>query len=194
MCRQQFFIQSWRNDWLVSMKNACSSASTGRRADRMESCLMGRSCTIICIYFSIIRIFFLAEQDCGLCKYVLRTVFLCTPILSVTTSFWNIGEAAIAVESARTVTIICYYFALFHDYCDCFFNYTHYSTTKRRIRGWNSLQSTGQSHHPSRKTRVCSIQLRRRLNQRPRTCLLPEPGRHRPHRPPLGTHDGCRNF
>jgi hypothetical protein len=41
MCRQQFFTQSRRNDWLVlmKMKNACASASTGRRADRMESCL-----------------------------------------------------------------------------------------------------------------------------------------------------------
>jgi hypothetical protein len=40
------------------MKNACASASTGWRADRMESCLMERSCTtsIIRIIFSIIRI------------------------------------------------------------------------------------------------------------------------------------------
>jgi hypothetical protein len=29
ICRQQFLNQSRRNDWLVSMKNACSSASTG---------------------------------------------------------------------------------------------------------------------------------------------------------------------
>ncbi len=56
MCRQQFLTQSWRNDWLVSTKNACSSASTGRRAYRMESCLMERSCTIIRIIVSIIRI------------------------------------------------------------------------------------------------------------------------------------------
>ncbi len=58
MCRQQFLTQSWRNDWLVSMKNACSSASasTGRRADRMDSGLMERSGTIIRIIFSIKRI------------------------------------------------------------------------------------------------------------------------------------------
>ena len=56
MCRQQFLTQSWRNDWLVSKKNACSTASTGRRADRMESCLMERSGTIIRIIVPIIRI------------------------------------------------------------------------------------------------------------------------------------------
>jgi hypothetical protein len=33
---------------------------------------------------------------------------------------WNIREAAIGVESAQTVMIICYCFALFHDYCDFF--------------------------------------------------------------------------
>ena len=56
MCRQQFLTQSWRNDSLVSNKNACSTASTGRRADRMESCLMERSGTIIRIIVPIIRI------------------------------------------------------------------------------------------------------------------------------------------
>ena len=30
MCRQQFLTQSWKNGWLVSKKNACSTASTGR--------------------------------------------------------------------------------------------------------------------------------------------------------------------
>ncbi len=56
-----------------------------------------------------------------------------------------------------------------------------------------SMQITGQSHHPSRKNRVRSIQQRRRLyHQRPRTCLLPQQGRHQQHRPPLGTHDGYR--
>ncbi len=67
MCRQQFLTQSRRNDWLVSMKNACSSASTGWRTDRMESCLMERSCTIMRIIFLLYALFFLAEQDCGLC-------------------------------------------------------------------------------------------------------------------------------
>ncbi len=56
MCKKQFLTQSRRNDRLVSMKNACASASTGRRADRRESCLMERSCTIIRMIFSILRI------------------------------------------------------------------------------------------------------------------------------------------
>ena len=38
------------------------------------------------------------------------------------------GEAVIAVESAQNVTIIRYY-------CDYFFDYTHYFTTKSRIFG-----------------------------------------------------------
>jgi len=53
-CRLQ--ANRLRNDWLVSMKNACTSASIGRRADRGESCLMERSGTIIRIMFSIIHI------------------------------------------------------------------------------------------------------------------------------------------
>ena len=53
-CRLQ--VNRLRNDCLVSMKNACTSASIGRRADRMESCLMERSGTIIRIMFSIIHI------------------------------------------------------------------------------------------------------------------------------------------
>ncbi len=51
------------------------------------------------------------------------------------TELWNIGEAAVAVEIAQTVTIIRYYFALVHYYCDYFFDYTQYSTTKSRRRG-----------------------------------------------------------
>ena len=131
----------------------------------------------------------MAEQDCGPCKYVLCTAFLCTPILCVTTSLWNIREAAIAVESAQTVTIIRYYFALCHYYCDYFFDYTHYSTTKSRILSWNSLHSTGQSHHPSWGIVVSSIQQLSRLNLGPRRCLLPQQGRHWAHHH-LGTHDG----
>jgi hypothetical protein len=44
------------------------------------------------------------------------TSYARTPILCETTSLWNIWEAAIAVESAQTVTIIRDYFALCHDY------------------------------------------------------------------------------
>ncbi len=86
MCRPQLLTQSRRNDWLVSMKYACSSSSTGRRADRIESCLMECSCTITRIIFLLYALFVLAEQDCRLCKYVLRTAILCTPILCVTRS------------------------------------------------------------------------------------------------------------
>jgi len=81
-------------------------------------------------------------------------------------------------------------FALYHYYCNYFFNYMHYSTTKSFILGWNSLQITGQSHHPPRKNIVCSVQQLRRLNLGPQRCLLPLQGRHRAPRH-LGTHDGC---
>ena len=72
------------------------------------------------LFFLLYALFVLAEQDCGPCNYVLRTAFLCTPILCVTTSLWNIREAAIGCKSAQleTVTIILDYFC----------NYTHYST------------------------------------------------------------------
>ena len=56
ICRQQFLTQSWRNDSLVSNKNACSTALTGRRADRVESCLMERSGTIIRIIVPVIHL------------------------------------------------------------------------------------------------------------------------------------------
>ena len=65
--------------------------------------------TLFCLFYAL---FVLAEQDCSPCKYVLRTAFLCTPILSVATSLWNIGEAAVAVESAQSVTIIRDYFTI----------------------------------------------------------------------------------
>ena len=108
------------------------------------------------LFFLLYALFVLAEQDCGPCKYVLCTAFLCTLIQCVTTRLWNIGEAAIAVESAQTVTIIRDYLALCYNYCNYFFNYTHYSTTKGRILGWNSSQITAQSHHPSRKNSLCT--------------------------------------
>ncbi len=113
MCRQQFLTQSRRNDWSVSMKNACASVSTGRLADRMESAWWSVPALLYALFFLIYALFVLAEPECGLCRYVLRTVLLCTPILSVTTSFWNIGEAAVAVESAQPVPFICDYFPLF---------------------------------------------------------------------------------
>ncbi len=83
---------------------------------------MERSCTIIRIIFLVYALFDLAEQECGLSdwRYVLRTALLCAPILSVITHLWiiwNIWEAAVAVQSAQTVTIIRYYFTLSHDYC-----------------------------------------------------------------------------
>ena len=61
---------------------------------------------------------------------------------------------------------------------------------KNHFLGWNSLQITGQSHHPSWGIVVRSIQQRSRLNLGPRRCLLPQQGRHRAHHH-LGTHDGC---
>ena len=112
------------------------------------------------LFFLLYTLFVLADQDCGRCKCVLGTAFLCIPILCVTTSLWNIREAANAVWSAQTVLLICYYFALCHYYCNYSFNYTHYSKTKSRFWGWNSLQITGQSHHPSRGNTdyICCIQ------------------------------------
>ena len=81
-------------------------------------------------------------------------------------------------------------FALCHYYCNYFLYYIHYSKTKSLVFGWNSLQITGQLHHPSRENVVCSIQQQHRLNLGPPRCLLPQQGRHRPWRP-LGRYDGC---
>ena len=58
------------------------------------------------LWFLLYALCVLAEQDCGPCKGVLCTAFLCTRILGVTTSLCNIREASIAVESAQIVTII----------------------------------------------------------------------------------------
>ena len=112
------------------------------------------------LFFLLYALFVLPDHDCGRCKCVLGTAFLCTPILCVATSLWDIGEAANAVWSAQTALLICYYFTLCHYYCNYFFNYTHYSKTKSRFWGWISLQITGQSHHPSRGNTdyICCIQ------------------------------------
>ena len=56
--------------------------------------------------------------------------------------------------------------------------------------GWNSLQKSGQSHHPSREIGVCSSQQQHGLNRGAPTCHLPQHGRHRPRRL-LGSYDGC---
>ncbi len=50
-CRLHFLTLSRRNDGLVSMTNTCPSASTVRHADRMESCLMERSCQCTLVFY-----------------------------------------------------------------------------------------------------------------------------------------------
>ena len=142
------------------------------------------------LFLLLCTLFFLADQDCSCCKDVLHTADLCILILCVTTSLVNIREAAIAVWSAKTVPLLCYYFALYHYYCNYIYNYLHYYKTQSRNWGWNSMQITGQLHHSSRGNVVRSIQQQGRLNLGPPRCLLPQQGRHRP-RCPLGTHDGC---
>ena len=52
----------------------------------MESCLMERSSTLLRIIFLLHEFSFTPDQDCGRCKYVLGTAYLCTQILCVTTS------------------------------------------------------------------------------------------------------------
>ena len=100
----------------------------------------------------------------------------------------NIREAAIAVWSAQTVPLICYYFSLYHYYSNYVFNYLHYCKTKSHTWGWNSLHITVQSHYPSRGNVVRSIQ-QRRLNPGTQRCLLPQQGGNCPLHP-LGRHDG----
>ena len=172
------------------MKKASSTGFTTRHAYRRESSLMQSSRTIIRIIFTIMHIIFLPDQDFICCKDVLSTADLCTLIPCVTTSLVNIREVAIAVWSAQTVPLLCYYFALYHYYCNYIFNYLHYSKTQSRNWGWNSMQITGQLHHSSRGNVVRSIQQQGRLNLGPQRCLLPQQGRNRP-RHPLGRNDGC---
>ena len=100
------------------------------------------------LFLLLCTLFLLADQDSSCCNYVLRTADLYASILIVTTSLGNIREAAIAVWSTKTVRLFCYFFTLCHYYCNYFFNYLHYSKTKNRFLGWNSLQITGQCHHP----------------------------------------------
>ena len=102
------------------------------------------------LFLLLCTLFLLADQDSSCCNYVLRTADLYAPILFVTTSWGNIREAAISVWSATTLRLFCYYFTLYHYYCNYFFNYLHYSKIKSRISGWNSLHTTSQQHHPSR--------------------------------------------
>ncbi len=62
-----------------------------------------RLCTLCFILYALCG---LVEQDCGPCKEVLFTVFLCTRTPGGTTSLCNFREASIAVESAQIFTII----------------------------------------------------------------------------------------
>jgi hypothetical protein len=52
---------------------------------------------VYALFFPLYALFFTPDQDCGRCKYVLGTAYLCAPILCDTMRLWNIGEAAIAV-------------------------------------------------------------------------------------------------
>ena len=71
-----------------------------------------------------------------------------------------------------------------------FLLYPLFQNKKITFWGWNSLQITGQSHHPAWGIVARSIQKRSRLNLGPRRCLLPQQGWHWAHHH-LGTHDGC---
>ena len=56
---------------------------------------------IYALFVLLCTLFFLADQDCRRCKYVLRTAYVCTPILCVTIRLWNIRDAATAVGRRR---------------------------------------------------------------------------------------------
>ena len=142
--RQQFLTQAWRND-SNSVYEECQLIFIDRKAHIQNGKLPeGVFLYYYTHYFFLLyALFDLADHDCGRCKCVLGTAFLCTLLLCVATSLWDIGEAANAVWSAQTVLPICYYFALCHYYCNYFFNYTHYSKTKTRFFFWISLQITG---------------------------------------------------
>jgi hypothetical protein len=81
------------------------------------------------LFVLLYTLFFLADQNCCCCKYVLRTVDLCTTIMFVTQSLGNIREAAIAVQSSQTALFLYYYFSLYHYYFNYFCNYSHYCKT-----------------------------------------------------------------
>jgi hypothetical protein len=70
------------------------------------------------LFFLLYALFVVAEQDCGFCKCVLRTAFLCTLILSVTTSLWNIAEAAVHQQTGVLLFNIIF----------ISLNYTYYDT------------------------------------------------------------------
>ena len=74
------------------------------------------------LFLLLCTLSFLADQDCGRCKYVLCTADLCTPILCVTTSLGNIREAAIAVWSAQTA-LFCYDYTILHHYYITLYHY-----------------------------------------------------------------------
>ncbi len=73
---------------------------------RLSAIIMMLAARLYALCFLLYALCALAEQDCGPCKGVLRTAFLCTRILGVTTSLCNIREASIAVESAQIITVI----------------------------------------------------------------------------------------
>jgi hypothetical protein len=110
------------------------------------------------LFFLLYALFVLADQDCGRCKYVLRTANLCTTFLCFTPSLVNSREAANSVWSAQTALIFYDYITLYHYYITLYHCYSNYFLiiaiitnkiiiallqNKNDDLGWNSLQKSG---------------------------------------------------
>ncbi len=79
---QTAILNPFMQEWLVGVDEECLHICIDWKARRQNGKLPdGAFWYYYTHYFLLYALFVLAEQDCCPCKYVLRTVFLCTSIL-----------------------------------------------------------------------------------------------------------------
>jgi hypothetical protein len=102
------------------------------------------------LFFRLYTLFFLADQNCCCCKFVLRTA---ESVLIYVQRFCALHQAK-GTSGKLLKRHNCSFFGLllqlYHYYFNYFSNYSHYCKSKFCNLGWNSFQKAGNSHHPSR--------------------------------------------
>ncbi len=119
---QTVILDPFTEEWLISVNEECPlNCSDWQDGKQPDGALQSRYYFTHC-FFYYMHYVFTPDQDYVRWNHVLRTAYLCTLILCVTTSLWNIGENAMAVGpgSAETVQRICFFlhYTIDHYYCN----------------------------------------------------------------------------
>ena len=120
---QTAILDPYTEEWLISVDEGCPLNCNDWKT-RIEN---GKQPDAVFKDYYTHYFYYYAHYFYWLTRIPVVVITSCTAdlyalILFVTTSPGNIREAAIAVWSAKTVPFLCYYFTLYHYYCNDFFN------------------------------------------------------------------------